>query len=46
MKPGVEDPIEDLAAPTEGTFTPMLDVLEQFNRGGPVGFEYSEIHTE
>lgn len=46
MKIGLEDPVQDLAAIANETFKSTLDALENFNRDGASGLEYTEPHTE
>ena len=44
MRLGVDDPVGESAQLAEKHFTSVLDLLEGFNRDGPVGLEYDQFH--
>lgn len=46
LKSGLDDPVEELSGLATTTFKGVLDSLENFNRDGSVGFEYTEVHSE
>lgn len=46
MKVGVEDPTQDLSSLAQETFKSTLDALENFNRDGATGLEYTQPHYE
>lgn len=46
LKSGLDDPTQEISGLAQSTFKSCLDALENFNRDGAVGLEYTTIHTE
>lgn len=44
LKLGLDDSVEDIAGLASSVFGPLLDALENFNRDGAAGLEYTQVH--